>query len=426
MGNFGVCTQEYKSTKIENIENGYWIKVGPADRLSVDREEPLPDSRNSSLGFILANSLMIMQVHDQDLIDAGLKPGSWISHVADSIQLLEEEYEAKRKIPSVVEFRKRIRNKTSFGLVVRPPESTDTHEIIRGEPGTARLDFIVHPSTLRLISETNKELNNKRVTHINGVPVLNFAEFQDAIQQPNYWITLSRDHSLTLKEIITEIERWCDHAPLYRSTLETFEGELQHLIKLTSDVIVSVKTELSNQGSLVSALPTPPVPSAIDRQTLPDLWALKQIELTIKELRSFHELPVLSFRHVDRVEELEVITEQNCQIIEKVLNDMKCQIIQSEECKRPRAVIEKTQEKYDSIAKLYEEVYRTYKKIKAKLPPADDAGRDRQRVHTKIKNRIDRRNNEKIVDRPPNLWPPAGTDRGMRDYMRASEEELEY
>jgi len=225
---FGACcTQELKSTKIPNIENGYWIEVGPANRQSVDKEEPLPDSRNYSLGFIIANSLMITQVHDQDLIDAGLKPGSWITHAADNIIQLDFEWKVKCKITSIVEFWKRIKNKRSFGLIVRPPESTDSHKIIREEPGLPKLDFTVHPSTLLLISETRKDMKNKRVTHIDGNPVLNFEDFHDAILQDSYWMTLSRNHSHTLKEILTHIERWCNHAPLYRSTLDTFEGELQ-------------------------------------------------------------------------------------------------------------------------------------------------------------------------------------------------------
>ena len=64
--NFGACKSEFKSElksfKLENIENGYWIVVAPEERLSAERDEPLPQSSGSSLGFNLGNSLMIMQV----------------------------------------------------------------------------------------------------------------------------------------------------------------------------------------------------------------------------------------------------------------------------------------------------------------------------------------------------------------------------
>jgi len=134
---------------------------------------------------------------------------------------------------------------------------------------------------------------------------------------------------------------------------------------------------------------------------------LKQIELTIKELRSFQEFSVLSVKHVDRVKELERITEQNRLTIEKVIKRMKFNVIESEAFKLPRAVIEERQEKYCSVVKVFEEVYGTYLKVKDRLPPADDAAKDRQRCDTKIKNRINRLNGIQIVDRPPIVWMPA-------------------
>jgi len=416
--NFGACKAGLQSFKLENVENGYWIVVRAEDRLSADREEPLPSSSDSSLGFILNNSLMIMQVHDPDLLDAGLTPGSWIMHVGDTPEELHSQVSQNRKLATIEEFRRRIKDKRSFGLIVRPPEKTDSHLIIRGE-SSCDLAFTVHPATLRVLS-CNQALSNKRVTHVNGIVVETFDEYQKAIIQGSnsYWLTVTKMHSLSLQEIIAEIERYANHAPLYRSTLDEFEGELRHLTNLTSDLIASVKTKLTNQETLVNALPMPPVPSAIDREADPDLYALKQIELSAKELKGFHKLPSLTFRHVDRVAELEVITEKNCEVIEQVLKELDSRINQAED----RNEMENAQEKSDQIATLYQEVINTYRKIKEKLPPPDDAGRERQRVlNTKGVKRANLRD-EVAIDKSPAEWPPPNTTKELRDFLRDYEE----
>lgn len=412
--NFGACKAGLQSFKLENVENGYWIVVGANDRLSVDREEPLPQSRNSSLGFILNNSLMIMQVHDPDLHDAGLTSGSWIMHVGDTPEELQSHVSQKRKVTTIEEFRRRIKDKRSFGLIVRPPGETDSHKIIRDQ-SSPDLAFTVHPSTMRVLSN-NQALSNKRVTHVNGIVVETFEDYQKAIIQSSnsYWLTVSRMHSLSLQDIIAEIERYADHAPLYRSTLAGFEGELRHLTKLTSDLIASVKTKLTNQETLVNSLPMPPVPSAIDREADPDLYALKQIELSANELKGFHKLPSLTFRHVDRVAELEITTEKHCQVIEQVLRELDGRRYQVEDINE----IENAQEKFDELATLYQDVIKTYRKIKEKLPPPDDAGRERQRVlNTRRVKRANLQDGVEI-DKSPAEWPPPNTTKELRDMLR--------
>merc|ERR1719433_2098136 len=122
---------------------------------------PATPTTTESPGFVVNNSLLILQVNDEALKAAGLTAGSWITHIFDTPENLEKDSVAwDTRLKDVDEFRRRTRGRRAFVMAVRPPEMHDSHYISK-KVDVPKLDWSVHPGSLRIIG-SERHFENKR------------------------------------------------------------------------------------------------------------------------------------------------------------------------------------------------------------------------------------------------------------------------